>query len=239
MVGRGTRLDPTTGKLMFRVYDYTNATRLFGATFTTRPPREGRERPEVYNPERVVVVEGFDVHVTAAGRYIMTSVDGKAMPVTVEQYRERLATKLVEAAPTLDRFRATWINPSERRTLLGSLPDGGRSADLVRSLAEMNAFDLYDVLGELGYGLEPHTRSQRAFDFAQKHRAWLTSMPPSTTATIKAVVEQFARAGTQGLENPTIFQTPDVMNAGGLAALRAFGNPSDVLRETKERMFAV
>src|SRR5512141_267369 len=26
----GTRIDPTTGKLMFRVYDYTNATRLFG-----------------------------------------------------------------------------------------------------------------------------------------------------------------------------------------------------------------
>ena len=30
MVGRGTRLNPATGKLMFRVYDYTNATRLFG-----------------------------------------------------------------------------------------------------------------------------------------------------------------------------------------------------------------
>ena len=30
MVGRGTRLNPPTGKLMFRVYDYTNASRLFG-----------------------------------------------------------------------------------------------------------------------------------------------------------------------------------------------------------------
>jgi len=40
MIGRGTRLDPPTGKLMFRIYDYTNATDLFGRTFITRKPRE-------------------------------------------------------------------------------------------------------------------------------------------------------------------------------------------------------
>src|SRR5262249_20969524 len=37
MVGRGTRIDLPTDKLMFRVYDYTDATRLFGADFITRP----------------------------------------------------------------------------------------------------------------------------------------------------------------------------------------------------------
>ena len=37
MVGRGTRIDAPTGKLMFRVYDYTDATRLFGEDFITKP----------------------------------------------------------------------------------------------------------------------------------------------------------------------------------------------------------
>ena len=36
MVGRGTRLHPPSGKLMFRVFDYTDATRLFGKGFLTR-----------------------------------------------------------------------------------------------------------------------------------------------------------------------------------------------------------
>ena len=36
MVGRGTRLDGPTGKLMFTVYDYTDATRLFGQAFITK-----------------------------------------------------------------------------------------------------------------------------------------------------------------------------------------------------------
>ena len=43
MVGRGTRLDAPTGKLMFRVYDYTDATRLFGEDFKTKyTPRQQR-----------------------------------------------------------------------------------------------------------------------------------------------------------------------------------------------------
>ena len=91
MVGRGTRLDAPTNKLMFRVYDYTNASRLFGRSFVTKPtpPRESKEPgPE---PPPPIQVDGFTVHVTDAGRYIVTMVDGRAMPVTVEEYKERLA----------------------------------------------------------------------------------------------------------------------------------------------------
>jgi len=73
------------------------------------------------------MVEGFDVRVTDAGRYIVTEVDGRAMPVTVEEYKQRLAAKLVVEAPTLEVFRHRWITPPERREMLGRLPDAGRS----------------------------------------------------------------------------------------------------------------
>jgi type I restriction enzyme, R subunit len=241
MVGRGTRLHPPTGKLMFRVYDYTDATRLFGQEFRTKvvsSPRATEPGPE-WPPPTVIQVEGFDVHVSPAGRYIVTQVDGKAMPVTVEEYKERLAARLVDQAPTLETFRVRWINPSERRELLAGLPDAGRSATLVQSLEQMSEYDLYDVLAELGYGLAPRTRADRAGAFAYKHAGWLADMPPKTAATIKALASQFNRAGTDGLENPHIFETKEVRTAGGLTALKAVGKPADVLRQTKERMFAV
>lgn len=93
MVGRGTRLDPASGKLMFRVYDYTNATRLFSEEFITKATRhKSREGGEPTEPEPIVEVAGFDVRVSPAGRYILTSDEnGRAVPVTVEEYRERLA----------------------------------------------------------------------------------------------------------------------------------------------------
>jgi len=245
MAGRGTRLDPMTGKLMFRVYDYTDATRLFGHAFLTRyeaPPATAPNPgvgPDVDQPppEHPIQVQGFTVHVTDAGRYIVTTVDGKAMPITVEEYQERLTAALVATVPTLDAFRARWVAPADRRALLGNLPDGGRSAPLVRALCEMDAYDLYDVLAELGYGLDPRTRQERADAFGYKNRDWLSSMPPATAATVQAIAAQFAQGGIDELERPQVFDLRAVAQAGGLAALRQLGKPADVLTRTKERLF--
>jgi type I restriction enzyme R subunit len=240
MVGRGTRLDAPTGKLMFRVYDYTNATRLFGEEFKTKvapAPKPGGDGPPT-PPEPTVTVHGFDVHVTDAGRYIVTTVDGKAMPVTVEEYKQRLAAKLIEEAPSLDVFRTRWVTPSDRQQMLGNMPDAGRSVLLVRGLEDMEEYDLYDVLAELGYGMAPRTRTERAEAFNYKHAAWLTRMPAQAAAAVKSLAAQFAKAGTDGLENPQVFQTPEVIRAGGLKALKLLAKPAEVLRETKERMFA-
>ena len=52
-----------------------------------------------------------------------------------------------------------------RRELLGRLPEGGRSALLIRALEDMTAYDLYNVLGELGYGLAQRTRPARSDAF--------------------------------------------------------------------------
>jgi type I restriction enzyme R subunit len=74
--------------------------------------------------------------------------------------------------------------------------------------------------------------------FLYKHENWLNAFPANTSATIKAIASQFERGGTEGLENPQIFQTPEVKQAGGLSALQAVGKPFDLLKETKVRMFA-
>ncbi len=241
MVGRGTRLHPPSGKLMFRVYDYTDVTRLFGQAFLTRFIKEPENKaitsdPKPFTPP--VQVEGFEVTINEAGKSILTMIDGKAMPVTVEEYKQRLTSQLVTQARTLDDFRRIWIDPAARHDLLDSLPDGVRSALLVRALEDMDAFDLYDVLAELGYGLNPRTRLDRAAAFTYKHSTWLNTMPKQSAETLRALALQFGRAGTDGLENPHIFNTPEVEKAGGLIALRAFGQPAEILRETKARIFA-
>ena len=156
----------------------------------------------------------------------------------MEEYRERLAAKLIEQAPTLDKFRVRWIKPQERRALLDNMPEAGRSALIVRTLDDMEEYDLFDVLAGIGYGMAPRTRVERADAFGYKSAAWLAAMPAPSAAAVKALAAQFAKAGTDGLENREVFQTPEVVRAGGLAALKALGKPADVLSETKERMFA-
>jgi len=241
MIGRGTRLDPASGKLMFRVFDYTAATRLFGEAFRTRATTERTEPSEPPTgepPERRITVQGIDVRVSDAGKAILTTVDGVTVPISLEEYEERLAVRLLARAPSLDAFRTAWILPPERAGLLAALPDGGRSASVIRSLEGMDDFDLYDVLAELGYGLDPKTRVARADAFDYKHTGWLAGLPPATSATLRALARQFARGGTDELEQPGVLQVPSVIAAGGLTALKALGSPAEILHETKSRLFA-
>ncbi len=241
MVGRGTRIDLPSNKLMFHVYDYTNATRLFGESFITKPPRTGGGGPGPEPPpppEPTISVEGFDVHITGGGRFIVTDVDGRAMPVSVEEYKARLAAKLVEQAHSLEAFRGLWVDPPSRQELIDMLVTSGYSPSVVRMVDEKEDYDLYDVLAELGWGMNPRTRHDRAAAFTYKHEDWLSTLPAETGQTIKAIASQFERGGTEGLENPQIFQTPEVKAAGGLNALKKAGEPAELLRETKERMFA-
>ena len=241
MVGRGTRIDLGTGKLMFRVYDYTDATRLFGEDLISKAPRPkegGGPKEPPPPPQPFAVVDGIEVHVTPAGRYIVADVDGKAMPVAVEEYKNRLAAKLIDQAHTIEEFRNLWVNPPARQELIDLLVEAGYSPKVLQMVEEKEEYDLYDVLGEVGWGLMPRTRQDRALAFNYKHEVWINSLPKPTAATVKALAGQFAAGGVEGLENPQIFQTPEVRRAGGLAALKAMGDPAELLMETKRRMFA-
>ena len=246
MVGRGTRIDTTTGKLMFRVYDYTDATRLFGEdtkasfapTTATDAETNGEDDVQPGDGERAIVVHGFDVRIADAGAYIMiTNEEGQAIPVTLEEYKNRLAASLVEHIPALDDFRATWLNPPERSDMMGSLPDSGLSPWVVRQLDDKEEYDLFDVLAEIGYGQAPKTRVERAEAFEYKNGEWLSTLPTRTQGAVRAIASQFAKGGTDDLESPLIFGTPEVSAAGGLRALREHGPPAQTVSETKRRMF--
>ena len=240
MVGRGTRLHPESGKLMFRVYDYTNATRLFGVDFTAKfaKPANGEEPHPDPPSVRLIEAQGVDVRISGAGVYIMTTgEDGAARPVSLEEYKQRLAAELVKDIPALDDFREVWIDPPRRGDLMGKLPDGGRAPAVVRDLTEMQDYDLYDVLADLGYGQAPRTRAGRAEAFEYKNAGWLSGMPQPAAETVRAIASQFAKGGTENLETPNIFDTPEVLSAGGIDALKGYGEPRAALGETKRRMF--
>jgi type I restriction enzyme R subunit len=234
-------------KLMFRVYDYTDATALFGEKFISVPPSERPQPPDDDDllggdddddgdgeAPRAIEVQGFEVHLNQAGRFI---VDNDRV-VTVEEYKEALSARLVAQAADLAAFRQAWVDPDRRRALLQALPANGQSALLVRELESMEAYDLFDVLAHLGYGLSPRTMPERAAAFTFKQATWLKTLPAPAAAVITALAGQFATGGTNELESQYIWRTAEVQKAGGLKALAGLGSPAELLRETKTRIFA-
>ena len=121
--------------------------------------------------------------------------------------------------------------------MINDLVESGLSPNVIQYLGDMKDFDLYDVLADLTYGMNPLTRETRAHLFDYKHTAWLEAMPRPARMTVKALVKQFAKVGTEGLEKSEVFDMPEVIKAGGINALKEIGKPFGVLLETKERVF--
>lgn len=72
-----------------------------------------------------------------------------------------------------------------------------------------------------------------------KHDAWFKSLSPETAKTLLTLIKHFEIGGTEELENPYVFNAPDVIKAGGLEALKTLGEPKDIINDAKKRLFAV
>lgn len=245
MIGRGTRIHEPSGKLMFRVFDYTDATRLLGEEFLSRgatvtepgaiaPP--GHEEGE--DDVMVIAVEGLTAKIVDGGRFVLMNQDGRDMRMPIEEYRQKLAAELKAEAPDPASFRGIWVEPPRRRTLIDRLVARGLSARVLQEVEGMRDYDSFDVLAATAYGETPRTRDDRAARFARDHEGWLRPMPPDGRAAVLALARQFAVGGTEELETASVLRVPAVAKAGGLAALRKVGEPAAVLRATRERLFA-
>jgi type I restriction enzyme R subunit len=241
MVGRGMRIDDGFGKYMFRVYDYTNATRLFGKEFISTPRTEPSKPPEKSEGRKIAKVKGFNVEIRDEGKFILMKDEatGKEKPYTIEEYRENLASSLVEHVENIDLLREMWVNPEERKHLIAALPGGENGALMLRELLELDDCDLFDLFAEIGFGVSARTRSERVIAFDYKNKEWLISLPGDSANVIRALARQFRISGIEELESPTVFDVPEVMRAGGIRALGKIGlNLGDVITGVKAGLLA-
>ena len=246
MIGRGTRIDETRGKLAFTIYDYTNATRLMGSDLKARVAGGKSQDGDItgnQEKKQIIEVQGMQVHISPAGKFIAVSTDdGDVELVSVEEYEQQIKDALVDEVGDLDELKERWTDPERRREAMRKLPDNTRSANLLRDVAAMHDYDLFDVLAGIAFGFVPRTRTERAEAFATNNREWLEPMPDQMRNTILAIVSQFAKeGGIENLEHSSMLSTTEVVNAGGSAALAGYpdGDAGEALRETKRRIFEV
>jgi type I restriction enzyme R subunit len=240
MIGRGMRIDEAFGKFMFRIYDYTNATRLFGKEFISTP----RTEPSISPPrekKKIAKVYGYDVEIRDEGTFILMKdeITGKERPFTIEEYRAKLAASLVEHVENIELLREMWVTPEERKHLISALPGGEKGALLLRDLLKLKECDLFDLFAEIGFGVPAKTRGERVLAFDYKNKDWLLSLPGDSANVIKALAKQFEENGIEELESPEIFDVVEIKRAGGIKALARISlMPGDVISNVKMGLLA-
>jgi type I restriction enzyme R subunit len=241
MVGRGMRIDEAFGKFMFRIYDYTNATRLFGKEFISTPRTEPSRPPIEGEKRKIAKVRGYIVEIRDEGTFILMKdeITGKERPFTIEEYRAKLAASLVEHVENIELLREMWVNPEERKHLISALPGGEKGALLLRDLLKLKDCDLFDLFAEIGFGVPAKTRGERVLAFDYKNKDWLLSLPGDSVNVIKALAKQFEENGIEELESPEIFDVVEIKRAGGIKALAKTGfNLGFVVSEVKMGLLA-
>lgn len=243
IVGRGTRVDEGNGKLMFRIFDYTGATALFGADFISPPPGVGGggEPPPGPNPPPTppIKAKGFTIAIQHAGDFFVLNRHGHTVRVTPQEYQDRLVEELLATVPSLAGFRDRWLDHERRHELMTQLAAQNLLPEQLRTAAHMEAYDLFDVLAAVAYGVKPRTRAERAASLDSANSPpWLIQLPQPAAQVIRAIARQFAKDGTDALETKELWHSGEVEEARGLAALAQGGEPAELLRKTKETLFA-
>ena len=245
MVGRGTRIHEETQKYKFWLYDYTGVTDLFGADFITKPPRPGGggsggdddgEGGDGGEGIAVPVIGGQRVIINAQGRFI---VAGNSEPIPVDEYRRQVIARVLAEAHSLNEFRALWIEAKKRRQLIDHLLGDNFNPEAIRDADHMNDFDLYDFFGYHGYHAQALKRTERGAQYVNANAAWFAGMDAKSAIVLKGLGGQFAQGGTEALEIPALWEVPEIKLAGGPDALRALGQPGQVMLEAKARLFGV
>jgi type I restriction enzyme R subunit len=179
---------------MFRIFDYTGATALFGTDFVSPPPPEPSPDPPPPGPPSPppVRVKGVQIDIQDTGRFNLMTEDGRLIRVTPEQYQARLVQELSAAAPTLAAFRAKWLDPAQREALMDQLAAQGLLPEQLREAAQMDAYDEFDVLAALAYRVPPMTRAERAAKFGDSGPDWLDGSAGGQRA--------LADTGSQGIQ---------------------------------------
>lgn len=256
MVGRGTRIHEETQKYKFWLYDYTGVTDLFGTDFITAPAKPRVKKPggddggdggdddggddPLPLPE---IKTGHDGTVVMQGRYILQErlVDGvrREVAVPLDDYRQEMVARVLREAATLHDFRGLWVETQKRRQLIDHLLGEHYSPDTVRELVGLAECDHFDLFAHYGYREKALKRPEREAAYLNAQAPWFASVDDKTAIVLKSIGHQFGLGGTEALESEYLWDVPDIRRAGGLAALRPLGQPADVLREAKVRLFGV
>ena len=187
IVGRGTRV--FDGKDHFTIYDFVKAYEHFndpewdGEPLEPVPPPEKPKDPEdVKQPEpddfedpvdqkpEKVVVKLADGSKRQIQYMAVTTYWLDGQQVSAAEFLKRLFGDLQNLISGEEELREKWSDPDMRKALLGQLQERGfdqeRLDDMAR-LIDAQDSDVFDILANIRFKLDPRTREARAEDGRQ------------------------------------------------------------------------
>lgn len=232
MLGRGQRIDPVTNKLLFRTYDYTNATRLLGEEFKAKNNKESDSGSNSGNT-RFIQVKGLNIEIKDNNNEILIGEGGNVKKINLDEYKILIKTFFKNRVENPDELKKIWVNPENRKNLVKDMFDNGLSLDAISNIDNNYEYDQYDIISNLTFDNLKKTRQHRYENYLKNNDNYLKTIDIRSANFLKEFANQFKIGGIEYLENENIFELDEIKKNGGLLSLNSLGSPSEVIERTK------
>ena len=245
IIGRGTRL--YDGKDYFTIYDFVKAHHHFSDPEWDGEPEPlepiefantGNSSNKVEQPTRTyeaeprpekILIKLSDGKTRQIQHMVATSfwgADGK--PMSAAQFLESLFGILPEFFKDEDALRKIWSEPETRKKLLEGLREKGFGKEVLvemQRIIDAENSDLFDVLANVAFALQPLSREVRANEARSKiHEQFADKQ----AAFIDFVLGQYVKQGVDELNQEKLKGLLELKYQSVHDATKLLGNPNDI-----------
>lgn len=241
IVGRGTRIKESKGKLYFTVLDFKNATRLFADPgFDGDPPviydppdtpggGDDPEPPIIIDPPEPPAgtvkyyVSDLDVEVT--GEQVQYYWMGKLHTESLVDYTRK---NMRNQYSTLDDFIKKWNSEDRKAAICEELEKHGVFIEQLRDQTGRDDLDDFDLLCHIAYDVPAMTRKERAQ--AVKDSGYLDQFNEAAKKVLEALLDKYATAQIRDLDDISILQLKEFQRIGSVPKIvKMFGGKEQFL----------
>lgn len=151
--------------------------------------------------------------------------------VQVKDFLERFVSAVRNSTDGIDALRAKWSTEESRKEFLAAIADAGFTEDMlkdVQKFAELQEYDVFDVMLDLAYNVHPVTRAMRVERLAEV----LGGMSEQRRRFAEIVLANYVQDGVWRLNRATFTDVLNQLYHGNMAEALAdlgFAKPADAL----------
>lgn len=233
IIGRGTRVKESIGKMFFTILDFRNATRLFADPAFNGGDVQSEDYDPNHNKTKSEVVdfdEDTDAEETEKGKkekYRVNDVpvevvservqyydnDGKLVTESLKDFTKR---NILSQYETLDDFLNKWNSETRKSVLLEELNSQGILIDALKEIYPVD-IDIFDLICDIAYGINPLTKTQRAR--RNKVNELISMYSEKCREVLNILIEKYSDSSIYDLTDTRILK---------LAEFEKIGNPMKI-----------
>jgi len=164
---------------------------------------------------------------------MMFEVDVLGKRLSLKEYVAYSKEEIAKAVKNANDLKAEWTKQDTRDALVAELENQGINIRMLAKITNNTEADEYDLLANLGFGENLHSRQERAEAVLTREQEFLNALNDEQKKIINGLLLKYKENGVMEITKANVFDVYPM--PGFMYSQKAFGNPQ-ALRQNVDRL---